>query len=447
MQVPAPKAAVALHLPARSMRDLMKTDPDAVSQVDEVSQPTETKPEQSDLKPQRLQSLDAYRGLIMISLAFGGFGLAKTAARFLEANPDSGFWSAVRYQFSHVEWVGCAYWDLIQPSFMFMVGVSMAYSYAKRAQLGDSYRRMLGHAWSRAGILILLSWFLMSQWGSSTNFTLTNVLGQIGLGYGFLFLLWNRPVKTQAIAAAGILVGTWLLYVGYPGSGLEASGDPEVGVKAEWVGEHLDGVRKSWHKSANVGQAFDLWFLNLFPREEPYTFNRGGYHTLNFLPSLATMLFGLMCGELLRSRRGELDKLKILAIAGVAGLIVGQLLNLTGICPLVKRIWTPSWALFSIGWCCLILCALYGVVDVKGYRKWTYPLVVVGTNSIAIYCMAQSLKSYVAKQWKTHFGQDVFTLWGAVGENWEPCVQSCLVGTAFWLVCWYLYRNRIFIRI
>ena len=218
-------------------------------------------------------------------------------------------------------------------------------------------------------------------------------------------------------------------------------------MKAEWVEEHLAGVRKSWHKSANAGQAVDLWLLNLFPRDEPYTFNRGGYHTLNFIPSLATMLFGLMCGELLRSRRSEKEKLKILVIAGVAGLIAGQFLNLTGICPLVKRLWTPSWALFSTGWCCLILSALYAVIDVKGYSKWSYPLVVVGTNSIAIYCMSQSLKSYVAKQWETHFGQEVHTLWGALGEAWEPCVQACLVGTAFWLVCWYLYRNRIFIRI
>ncbi len=359
------------------------------------------------LQSQRLLSLDAYRGLIMISLAFGGFGLARTARAFLKANPDSWFWEAVRYQFSHVEWVGCGYWDLIQPSFMFMVGVSMAYSYAKRAKLGDSYRSMLGHAFSRAGILILLSWFLMSKSQTETNWTLTNVLGQIGLGYGFLFLLWNRSVRTQAIAAAGILLGTWLLYVVWPGSGLGPEGRPEFGIGEAWLAEHLKGVSASWHKSANAGQAVDLRLLNLFPRTEPYTFNGGGYHSINFIPSIATMLFGLMCGELLRSQRDEREKLKLLLIAGATGLIAGQFLNLTGICPLV----------------------------------------VVGSNSIAIYCMSMTLKPFTAKQWQIHFGQDVFTLWGALGEAWAPCVQSCLVGTAFWAVCWYLYRNRIFIRI
>ena len=84
----------------------------------------------------RLLSLDAYRGLIMVSLAFQGFGLRETAGNHLATNPDSSLWQTVHYQFSHVPWTGCGYWDLIQPSFMFMVGVSMAWSYAKRSGMG-----------------------------------------------------------------------------------------------------------------------------------------------------------------------------------------------------------------------------------------------------------------------------------------------------------------------
>ncbi len=113
--------------------------------------------------PQRLQSLDAYRGLIMISLSFAGFGLAATAANHLEQDPDSAFWQAVEYEFRHAEWIGCTYWDLIQPSFMFMVGVSMPYSYAARQRRGHSYVRMLGHALVRSLVLITLSIFLMSK--------------------------------------------------------------------------------------------------------------------------------------------------------------------------------------------------------------------------------------------------------------------------------------------
>jgi len=419
-------------------------DQDEAEAVDAVKQPEPM----ADLQSRRLQSLDAYRGLIMISLSFAGFGLAKTATAFLKDNPDSGFWAAVKYQFSHAAWVGCSYWDLIQPSFMFMVGVSMAYSYVNRRERGDSYGRMLGHAVSRSIILILLSIYLMSQWRSYTNWGFMNVLGQIGLGYTFLFLLWGRATKTHIITAASLLIGTWLIYVAYPGSGVDpATGNPEVEITKEWSDEHLEGIRPSWHKNANVGLAVDVFFLNLFPQQEPYKFSKGGYQTINFIPSLATMLFGLMCGELLRSQRSDRDKLKMLLIAGVSGLIAGQFLNLTGICPLVKRIWTPSWALFSTGWCCLILGGLFWLIDVKGYRRWTYPLVVVGMNSIAIYCMSMSLKPYVARQWQAHLGKDVFTFWEALDPAWAPCVQACLTGMTFWIVCWYLYRKKIFIRI
>ena len=206
-----------------------------------------------DLLSRRLQSLDAYRGLIMVALAFNGFGMAKTAALMLKGNPDSGFWSAVLHQFSHVEWVGCAFWDLIQPSFMFMVGVSMAYSYVNRKKRGDSYRRMLAHAFTRAAVLTLLAVFLSSAWARQTNWSFTNVLAQIGLGYGFLFLLWGKSFRVQAITAACLLALTWVLFVAYPTDGIDPdTGSEAVGVSAEWAQGHHRDVSESWHKNANV---------------------------------------------------------------------------------------------------------------------------------------------------------------------------------------------------
>lgn len=395
--------------------------------------------------PQRLLSLDVYRGLIMVSLAFSGFGLEATARNHLKAEPDSAIWQTIRYQFDHVQWVGCAYWDLIQPSFMFMVGAAMAFSYVRRKEQGHGYGRMLGHAAWRSLVLILLGIFLISNGMTSTNWSLMNVLTQIGLGYTFLFLLWDRPWKLQAAMAVLILVGTWLAYVLYPYPGIDLSrGAPEVGITKAWAEQNLTDVPPAWHKNANVGHAVDLWLLNLLPQKEPFRYNGGGYQTINFIPSLVTMLFGLMCGELLRSSRPASSKLTILLLAGIAGLVVGQALNQSGICPLVKRIWTPSWALFSTGWCCLILAGLYSVCDVLAYRKWAFPLVVVGMNSIAIYCMDMLLKGWTAKTWQTHFGPDVFQAWGA--EN-EPTMRAIVVGLSFWLVCWWMYRQKIFVRI
>lgn len=399
----------------------------------------------TDFLGRRLQSLDAYRGLIMVTLAFGGFGLAATAANHIERDGGSWLWEGIRKQFSHTEWTGCSYWDLIQPSFMFMVGVSMAYSYARRRELGHSWRRMLGHAVWRSLVLIALGIFLISNWGDHTVWSLMNVLSQIGLGYTFLFLLWGRSTRTQAIAAGAILTGTWLLYVLYPTGGIDLSaGAPEVGVSAEWAREHLAGLGAAWHKNANAGHAIDLWLLNLLPRHEPFVFNRGGYQTINFIPSTATMLFGLMSGELLRSDRSAREKLRLLAAGGAVGLAAGLALHWTGLCPLVKRIWTPSWALYSTGWCCFILAALYGIIDVLGKRGWAYPLVVVGVNSIAMYCMGMLLKPWAARTLKIHLGAGVFSWWGAANE---PALRACAVGLVFWLVCWWMLRRRIFVRI
>ena len=203
---------------------------------------SESEVAKSNRQQQRLLSLDAYRGLIMVSLAFKGFGLRETAENHLATNPDSSFWQTVHYQFSHVPWTGCGYWDLIQPSFMFMVGVSMAYSYAKRSGLGHSYGKMLRHALGRSAVLILLGIFLISDSLSSTSWSLMNVLTQIGLGYTFLFLFWRRRLRSQSLGAVFVLILTWMLYVLYPGAGVELpSGSLEVGVQPEWAQRQSGG--------------------------------------------------------------------------------------------------------------------------------------------------------------------------------------------------------------
>jgi heparan-alpha-glucosaminide N-acetyltransferase len=394
---------------------------------------------------ERLLSLDAYRGAIMVSLAFGGFGLAETAKLHLDQHGSSRFWSSVAYQFEHVAWAGCTYWDLIQPSFMFMVGVSMAYSYVKRESLGHSYAHMMGHAVLRAIVLVLLGVFLSSNWDSSTNWTFMNVLSQIGLGYAFLFLLWRRNTVVQLSVVTILLVVTWLAYTRYPTAGIDLQqGDPQVGVTAEWAQEHLAGIAPAWHKNANVGHALDVRILNRLPRSEPFEFNSGGYQTINFVPSLATMILGLVCGQWLRSSLS--NSRKFWAIVGLGAICMGLGWGLAWaeVSPLVKRIWTPTWALYSTGWCCLILASLYGLIDIWQFKGWAFPLIVVGTNSIAVYMMSQLLKSWVAKTLQTHLGQDIFLM---LGPLWEPFLKSTMIGLVFWLVCLWLYKQRVFLRI
>jgi predicted acyltransferase len=188
----------------------------------------------------------------------------------------------------------------------------------------------------------------------------------------------------------------------------------------------------------------DQWFLNLFPREQPFEFNSGGYLTLSFVPSLATMTFGLLAAGLLRSDRTAGKKLGILLVAGLAGLGLGQALDSLGVCPIVKRIWTPSWTLFSTGWTCLFLATFVLLVDVIRLKPLFFPCIVVGMNSIAMYVLAHTVAGYIERSIKIHLGQDVFK---SLGEVWEPAVESGVVLFVMWLIVLWMHRRRIFLRI
>ncbi len=389
----------------------------------------------------RLVSLDAYRGFIMLAMASAGFRIAEVAREPKFA--DSPVWQFLGYQTDHVAWTGCSFWDLIQPSFMFMVGVAMAYSYASREARGESYAWMFGHAVYRSVVLVALGVFLMSNWSAHTNFIFTNVLCQIGLGYTFLFLLWNRPVLVQLAAAGVVLAADWGMFYAYP------TPPPDFDYAAVGVpeGPYLTGLAAHWDKNTNVAAAADRVLMNWFPREKPFEFEKGGYTTLNFLPSLATMIFGLVAGGLMRTGWRPMAKLAVLVAWGGASLAAGWLLDHYGICPTVKRIWTPSWALFSTGWTLWMLAGFYLLVDIAGFRRAAWPLVVVGMNSIAVYCMSQLLGGWTAETLKRHLGDGLFSFYGHLDPVYSPIVRMALVLLTFWLVCVWLWRQRIFIRI
>jgi predicted acyltransferase len=324
-----------------------------------------------------------------------------------------------------------------------MVGIAVPYSYARRSEQGHSFAQQFRHALIRGGILVLLAVFLTSgsRGDGQTRWEFTNVLGQIGLGYPFLLFLLNRRFSAQAATVGAILVGYWALFAVYP---LPAAGFnyAAVGVTPEDLagGAVQEGFLGHWSKNSNVAAAFDVWFLNLFPRSTPFAFNAGGYATLNFVPALATMILGLMCGELLRSPRTAREKIRLLLIAAGALLVAGAVAGVT-VCPIVKRIWTPSWVLFSGGLVIGILTAFYWVIDVAGYRRWSKFLVVVGMNSIAIYMMSQLMRPWVGDLLRVHLGSGWFT--GAYG----PMARDVLTLLVFWLICWGMYRRKIFLRV
>jgi len=382
-------------------------------------------------------AVDAYRGLVMLLMMGEVLQFSRISAYY----PQSLFWKVLAWNQTHTEWFGCSLHDTIQPSFSFLVGVALPYSIRSRRRKGATFPRMLLHTIWRSLVLILLGIFLRSLHSSQTNFTFEDTLTQIGLGYTFLFLLAFRPTREQWIAFGAILFGYWLAWALYPLPGPDFN-YAAVGVPSDW--HHLyTGFRAHWNKNSNLGQAFDLWFLNLFPREHPFVYNGGGYLTLSFIPTLATMILGLFAGQWFQASAPK-PPIRRFLIAGVVLLVLGLFFHYTGICPIVKRIWTPSWVLFSGGICFLFLSAFSWVIDVKQWKRWAFPLVVVGMNSIAAYLIAHMWEDFLRQNLITNLGNAPFLVLG-------PGLQPLLLGAAIllldWIFLYWMFQRKIFLRI
>jgi heparan-alpha-glucosaminide N-acetyltransferase len=386
----------------------------------------------------RLVSVDAYRGLVMFLMLAEVLRL-KTVSKML---PGNGVWAFLASQQSHVEWAGCTLHDLIQPSFSFLVGVALPLSLAARSNRGQSLFARTIHAFWRALLLVALGIFLRSLSSTQTNFTFVDTLSQIGLGYGFLYLLALRPLRDQLIAFFAILVGFWLLFALWPLP--DDNYDwKTAGANPNW--EHnFQGFAAHWNKNYGPTWAFDHWLLNQFPRKEAFTNDSGGYGTLSFIPTLATMILGLVAGRVLVQIREPAKQLNILLVVGLFLLGTGYLLDLSGICPIVKRIWTPSWVLFSGGICFLILSGFIATTDWPGWRRWSFPLLVIGANSIAAYCMSWLFKAFFQAALYRHLGKDLFNL---AGPEYEPLLHGGAVLLIFWLILFWMHQRRIFLKL
>lgn len=477
----------------------------------------------------RLVSLDAFRGFIMIVLAAEGFGFRDFAKLPNDAPAwkivDYDTWQTIGHHFRHANWVaidttyGIAFWDLIQPAFMFMVGVAMPLSYARRKARGQSSANRLLHALIRSVILVLMGVFLYSLQYPRTNWLFTNVLAQIGLGYFFAYLLLKRTPKIQRWAIAVILTGYWALFYFSPppdGYDYKAVGvsiengevitDHEVPWYYRWIqrsvaqndGEVFTNHMAPWSKNGNIAFRFDQWLLPklrttgtnesekpvldstqaadseddntalgadvlqdqpnrmgllrrwLFSNPQEYAFNQSGYTTLNFVPSIATALLGVLCGQLLICGKRPIAVVFRLLIGGAICVGLGLAAHVT-ICPVIKIIWTPSWTLFSGGCVIWMLAVFYLLFDVLPLKKVAWPLQVIGINSLAVYLMGQLLGGWVEdKVVAIHLSGFMETVCGTdvLGDNtFGHIIGPTSVAVVFWLLTVYMYRRRIHIRI
>jgi predicted acyltransferase len=420
----------------------------------------------------------------------GGFSFHRMARKF----PDDPVWANLAAWFTHVQWSGASAWDLIMPSFVFLVGVAMPLSVAARRRRGDTERQILGHVVLRAATLFLLALILqiplrtyldelwpflllaaglpmpervgamfgiastpikhriellwwsailiasasrvLANIGVLGNYEFDHVFSQLALASIFAFLVVGKPRRVQLGSLFAILACYWALFAIYS---LPAPGFDPTKIGVQPTDEVFNGLFAHWNKNTNAAAAFDVWFLNLLPRAEPFLFQGNGLQTLNFIPTIATMIFGVMAGEFLLSGRTKTQIRNALLLAGavvlVAGLVAGQWL-----CPIVKSIWTPSWVLFSSGITILVLAALYDVCDVREWRTWAFPFVVLGANSILLYTLAY-YKWWFLSIPKKLSGIDMIT------GSYAPVLESVVFVTMLWAIAYVLNRANIFVKI
>ena len=357
---------------------------------------------------QRLHSLDFFRGAVMFLLIaefshlFGT--LMNTGNPVITAMSD--------FLFHHADWEGLHFWDLIQPFFMFIVGVSIPFSYANRLKKGDSEKQIRNHAFRRSFLLLFMGWALYCIGPEKIFFQFDNVLAQLSLTYLVAFLLIKKTPLVQALVALFFILASDLLYRFFPVVGFD--------------------------QAFLAGQNFGAWF-NIFISGFEYG---GHWAAFNAVPTTAHTIWGLMAGQLLMSSSAPNEKIKRLVLAGIICLVLGYVSSI--FTPVIKRISTTSFIFLSGAWTLLSLTICYWVIDIKSYLKKTLVFTVVGVNPLFIYLFASVGGAEL-------FMKVIKPFTNSLLGGFSPLLASFTLGFLvlffLWYVCYWLFQKRIFIKI
>lgn len=362
----------------------------------------------------RLLSLDFFRGITMFLLVAEGTRLWSV----LVQDPIAGtVLEPFFQQFHHHPWNGLRFWDLVQPFFMFIVGVAMPFSYAKRLKRGDSKSKITRHIIQRCFILLAFGVGLHCGYRKKLVWELWNVLSQLSVTILIAYFLMKYKWSVQILFSIGLLLLTEIAYRTFP----------------------VEGYNQPFVKDHNFGSFMDMVLMGKIN-------NGGGWVAINFIPTAAHTIWGVVAGQVFKSTKQEMQKVKLIALAGGIILISGYLLDWTSVTPIIKRICTSSFVLASGGWALLVLAFSYWLIDIKKINKWIFPFVVVGTNSIFIYMFSNT----VGGQWFNNFVAiftEGFLNWFNTPEFLVKLLTALTVLFLEWLLCYYLFKKKIFFKI
>jgi len=276
----------------------------------------------------------------------------------------------------------------------------------------DGRGRIVRHAVQRAVLLLLLGWALYCIEPGRITFRFQNVLAQLGVTYPIAYFLMRRRPRTQLAWSFALIIFTETIY------------------RVFWV----PGYNQPFVPDHNFGSWVDMLISGELSADHWVSFNA--------IPTAAHTIWGVLAGQALRSGHPPGKKIRMLGAAGLIG--VGAGFGLTAVSPMIKRICTSSFVLASGGFCLLALALSYWMIDVRRHRKWTTFLNIVGLNSLFIYLFTESGgSSWIARLVRP------FTIWlfGWTGELGAAIFVSLAAWAVLWLMCYWLYKNRILIKI
>jgi len=360
-------------------------------------------------KSQRLLCVDALRGFDMLWI-IGGSEVLVTLAKAT----GIGFLSNIEVHFDHT-WGQFHFYDLIQPLFIFIVGVVMPYSFAKRVARGESKKTIYTHVIKRVILLYILGVISSGHLFSFDIMKLriiTNVLHCIAFGYLFSsIMILELKLKWQIGISAAILFIYWGIMALIPIPG------------------HGAGI---YEKDLNLALWVDNAVLGHFQEGEGWTYI---LTSINFIPSI---MLGVFAGNILQSARTEMKKAQLMALIGVCLIVAGKIWGIWF--PIIHHIWTSSLVLYSAGLCFLMLTLFYLIIDVWGFKKWSIPFVVIGMNAIAVY-MATHLFDFGIIG--NIFVKGIARFMG----EWGAFLEACAALAVIWLIMYYMYKNKTFLKV
>ena len=357
----------------------------------------------------RLLSLDFLRGFIMVLLAIESTGVYDYLYETSEGKPFNHF----IIQFTHHPWHGLHFWDLVQPAFMFMAGVAMAFSLNKQWANGVTWNQSFKKILNRCGWLFFWGVLDYAVRPKGLSFELWDVLTQLSFTTLVAFLIFRWSNMAQIAVCAGLLILTEVLYrcTNVPGFNLP------------FTDQH------------NFGNYVDTLLMNKI--------NKGGWVAINCIPTAVHTIAGALVGKLLMSDK---DKLKTLLLWGFICLVAGYGLDLLHITPIIKRIATASFTIASLGWCLWFLAFSYWWVDVKDHRKHLSFFTVVGMNSLFIYLFFEIVGSRWFNGYISAISNGILG-WFNAGELVKVLVAAVCIFGLEWLMCYFLYRKKVFFKL